>query len=431
VARPRSEPVSSFASDRDLEPVPRERAARDRVRFLDGDDLPGTAVERDRPQLADGILAVTARREDRVPDPERPLTGRIVGTQKPALVVPVIRRCVVARSIPPLGIPSGPSVRVSRKNPSRSYFGHFFRMSFSGRLALRRHRVQRLGSKHREAEPLALVGRAPEHREPLVADEDGFELRIFPSLVEAELVRDAFLVGLRLVLRRDRPASLGMLRDLERFDLHEQQRRTIRHGARRELDRIAALLRVLELGLGKLEDREVGIVGDRDRARPVELRVAMGRDDQRQQVGWDLLHASSLAYAAVVPELRTLDTSANLAILEVRDSAAVRRILLRAPVTTIGQASDRDVVLAARGSRRSTRTRGGGRRSSRGHGAGCAGDARRRAVPMRCCTRGHRAPDAAAAEQSRSSVSTRSRRRSGQSTASRATRRIAVDDRPR
>ena len=46
-------------------------------------------------------------------------------------------------------------------------------------------------------------------------------------------------------------------------------------------------------------------------------------------------------------ELRTIDTRANLAILEVRDSVAVRRIVLHASVTTIGRATDRDVVLAA------------------------------------------------------------------------------------
>ncbi|MEO8704980.1 MAG: ATP-binding cassette domain-containing protein [Kofleriaceae bacterium] len=44
-------------------------------------------------------------------------------------------------------------------------------------------------------------------------------------------------------------------------------------------------------------------------------------------------------------ELRTLDTSANIAILEIRDREAVRRILLRGPVTTIGHDATCDVVV--------------------------------------------------------------------------------------
>ena len=52
-------------------------------------------------------------------------------------------------------------------------------------------------------------------------------------------------------------------------------------------------------------------------------------------------------YAARVPELMTVDMTTNIAVLEVRDSASVRRVLLRTPVTTIGRASECDVVLSA------------------------------------------------------------------------------------
>ncbi|MBA2541685.1 MAG: FHA domain-containing protein, partial [Deltaproteobacteria bacterium] len=43
----------------------------------------------------------------------------------------------------------------------------------------------------------------------------------------------------------------------------------------------------------------------------------------------------------------TLDTSAHLAILEVREGEAIRRIVLRGQATTIGRGADRDVVIAA------------------------------------------------------------------------------------